>query len=164
MQRTNENNDGKLCIPALFSTIWKCREHFENKDGIWCILIICNDLELQKKLITRTINGAFWRYLKRFETAEQIMKTRTVNGAFWWYLKRFGTAEKKMTTRTINGAFDGIWNDFETAMRKKYMFWFNQSRSVVGQPSPGNVKIMTLIVAVWRYVMRYFGLQRNFLK
>ena len=38
-------------------------------DGIW------NDLELQKKKIkTRSVNGAFWRYLKRSGTAEIILK------------------------------------------------------------------------------------------
>ena len=31
-------------------------------DGMW------NELELQKKMKTTTINGAFWRFLKRFET------------------------------------------------------------------------------------------------
>ena len=37
---------------------------------------------------------------------------------------------------------------FEAAISKKqynlYMFWLNQSRSEVGQPSPGNVKIRTV--------------------
>ena len=37
-------------------------------DGIW------NDLEMQrKKKKTRTLNGAFWRFMKRFGIAEIIL-------------------------------------------------------------------------------------------
>ena len=40
----NENKAGKVCIVAVFETTWKCRN----------------------LLKTRTVNGAFSRYLKRF--------------------------------------------------------------------------------------------------
>ena len=42
----------------------------------------------------RTLKCGFWRYLKRFGTAEKKMKTKSLKRAFWQYLKRFGTTEK----------------------------------------------------------------------
>jgi len=29
-----------LCILTVFKTIWKCREHFENKDAYACIMTL----------------------------------------------------------------------------------------------------------------------------
>ena len=55
-----------------------------HSDGIW------SDFETaENKMKTKTVNGPFWRYLKRFWNAENKMKTKTVNGALWRYLKSF---------------------------------------------------------------------------
>ena len=68
---------------------------------------IWNDLirNCRQKMRTRTIHGVFWRHLKRFGTAENILKTRTVNSPFWRHLKPFGTAEKILNSITLNGVF-----------------------------------------------------------
>ena len=47
---------------------------------------------------------------------------------------------------------------------KQYNCWHNRIGSEVGQPSPGNVKIRTVIVACWRYLKRCFGTVDNILK
>ena len=89
-RKKNKNKDAKGCILTVFETIWNYREMF---------------------LKTRTLDGAFWRYLKQFGTAEKNLKTKTVKGAFWRHLNQFGTAENFLKTRTLNGAsFETIWN------------------------------------------------------
>jgi len=67
---------------------------------------------------------ALWRYLKRLRNAENILKTWTLTHGLWHYLK--------------------------LQWEKQYIFWFNQSRSEVCQPSPGNVKIRTVFEAIFR--------------
>ena len=71
----------------------------------------------EKILKTRTLNGEFWRHLKRFWTTENILKTRTLNGAFWRHFKKNETAEKKKKTRTLNGAFWRHSKLFGTAVK-----------------------------------------------
>jgi len=66
-------NVSKACILTLFETIWNCRKLFENN---------------------MSLKHAFWPYLKRFGTAENILKTMSLKHAFWQYSKPFGTAEK----------------------------------------------------------------------
>jgi len=51
--------------------------------------------------------------LKRFATAENVLKTMSLNNAFWWYLKRFGTVEK-MVTMSLKHAFSRYWKRFGT--------------------------------------------------
>jgi len=70
------------------------------------------------------------------------MKTITITRAFWRYLKRY----------------------LKMQWEKQYMLWLNQSRSEVGQPSHGNVKIRTVIVVFWRYSIRYFGTAEKIVK
>ena len=69
----NESSVSKACILTVFQTTWNCRAHSENNGSIACILT----------------------YLKLFGTAENILKTLSLKHAFWRYLKRFRTAEKK---------------------------------------------------------------------
>ena len=79
-----------------------------HSDGIW------NDLELQRKYLkTTSLKHAFWRYLKRFGTAEKQMKTMTLNHAFWriWNdsepQKSF---ENNVSKACILTVFKTIWN------------------------------------------------------
>ena len=63
-------------------------------------------------------------------------KTMRVNGAFWRYLKRFGTADKKMKTRTLTHAFWENWKRYLKLQREKqYMFWLNQRGGAWGRPT-----------------------------
>jgi len=39
LQRKNENNVSKVCIVAVFKTIWNCRKN-ENKEGKMCIVTV----------------------------------------------------------------------------------------------------------------------------
>ena len=119
----------------------------------------------EKKVKTMSLQHAWWRYLKRFGTVGNEMKTMTVNGAFGRNLKRFGNAEKILKTSTLIN--ECIMTLYETVVEtanweKQLMFWLNQSRSEVGQPSLVNAKLRTVIVAFWRYLIRYFDLQRFF--
>ena len=130
-----------------------------SSDGIW------NDLELQRKQMkTRTLNGAFRRYLKRFGTAERFRKndgkwcivmvfetdwnwnknkSRSLfQRAFWHYLKRyFGTAEKLSKTMTVKRALGQFLERFGTAAK--------------------NLKTRTVNGALCCYFIRYFDLQRK---
>ena len=84
---------------------------------------ILNDFELQRTFWKQCLKHTFWRYLKRFGTAEK-KKTRTFTRAFWDYLKRY----------------------LKLQMRKQYMFilcvWTEivsssyMSRLVDARPSP----------------------------
>jgi len=47
----------------------------------------------EKKMKTRTVKGAFWRYLKQLGTAVKIYKTGMLIGSFWRYLHQFPTFE-----------------------------------------------------------------------
>ena len=107
----------------IFETIWNCKENVENRDAKWCILTAFETIlnYREKNMKTRTLNGAFWRYLKQFGIADTFLKTRTLNSAFWRHSKLFGTGEKKMKTRTINGAF---W---------LYLKWFRTAEIILTQ-------------------------------
>jgi len=96
----------KRNILTLFEMfIWNFRNKSITRKSVYSYTI-WNDLELQTKFInTRMLNGALWRYLKRFGIAEKKLKTRTLNVAFWRYLKLFRTADTILKTRTLNGAF-----------------------------------------------------------
>ena len=111
-----ENNVSKTCNLTIFETIWNCREYLK----------------------TTSLKHAFWRHLKRFGNAENILKimlflsmrskgiwndlklqrilskTMSLKQAFWWYLKQFGTAEnnwKQCTSKAcIVKVFETIWN------------------------------------------------------
>ena len=66
-----------------------------------------------EKMKTRTVNGAFWQYLKRFRTARHILTTRAVNGAFWRYLSDLEMQRKKWNNvfkAWILTVFKTIWN------------------------------------------------------
>ena len=66
-----ENNISKACIVAGFETIWNWRKINENKDGKLCLVaifeMIWNFREIKMK--TKTVNGAFYQYFKRFGTS-----------------------------------------------------------------------------------------------
>ena len=55
-----------------------------HSDNVW------NELELQRKMKTLSLEHALWQDVNRLELPKK-MKTRTVNVAFSWYLKRFET-------------------------------------------------------------------------
>ena len=61
-------------------------------DAIWNDVLGLGAAEKSLNII-RTLNGAFWRYLKRcFGSLNCWKKMGTLNGAFWRYLKRcFGS-------------------------------------------------------------------------
>ena len=77
-----------------------------------------NDLELQrrKKIKKISLKHASWRYLKRFGTAENILKTMTVNGAFWrlpifktiWNCRFF--FENNVSKACVVTVLETIWN------------------------------------------------------
>ena len=121
---------------------------------------IQNDLELQwKKRKKKTLNGAFWRYSKRFRTvvgkqkkqdtkwciltvfetiwncSGEKRKKKTLNGAFWQYSKRFGTVVGKKKTRTLNGVF------------LRHLIRYGSSEIIL--------KTWTLNGAFWRYSKRF---------
>ena len=90
-----------------------------NKNGKWCIL---------------TVFETIWNCRVK-------MKTWTVNGAFWRYLKCREKIENKDAYACILTVFETL---FETAMRKKYMFWLNQSWSEVLKNKEAKWCILTL--------------------
>ena len=69
-------------------TIWNYRDNFENKDAKWCISTVFETIWncREKKKKKKTVNCDFWRYLKRFWTAEIILKQgrfRVHYDTFW---------------------------------------------------------------------------------
>ena len=148
----------KHAILALFETIWKWSQNFENKVTKAIFNDICN---CNKKTIlkTRTLNGACWRHLKLIETAEQIRKTVTVNGAFWQYLKRFQTAEITLKQRCCPVHYDIFLKTiFEIAMRKTAHVVTLSTGREKGRPQPGTFENKDsdwciLTDAIWKDIL-----------
>ena len=117
---------------------WGRGSLLEKKERKWCILTIFETISnYREKIKTLTVNGAFWPYLKRFGTAENILKTGTVNGSFWRCLKRFGTAENILKTGMVNGSFWRHLKRFRTA-RKNWN-------------TDGKYCILTIFEIIWNY-------------
>ena len=96
--------------------ILNCREQiFSLKHARWWYFKMI--WKLDKKMKTGTVNGAFWRYLKRYFgfgvniwkqerfryliryfvwPAEKCLKAMKLNGAFWRYLIRYFALQTKM--------------------------------------------------------------------
>jgi len=97
MQRKFWKKDSKGCILTVFETILNCSEKIENKDILTVFETILNCREKKK-----TLNGAFWRYLNRFGTAEIIL----TQGRFRVHY------------------CDTFWNDIWYSLEKKqHMLW-----------------------------------------
>ena len=93
----------------------------------------------EKMLNTRSLKRPFWHYLKQyFRSAEKNSKTRIVNSALWWYLKRFGTAEKMLKTRSLKHA--KFWHYLKQP--------FGNAENIL--------KTRLLSQAFWHYLKRYF--------
>ena len=78
----------------VFETIWNCRKHFENNVSKACILSpdgVWNDLELPNLFENKDGKLCIVKVFEMIWNCRETMKTRTVNGAFWPYLKQFGT-------------------------------------------------------------------------
>ena len=78
-----ENNVSKACVLAEFKTIWNCREHFENNVFKSRILVVSETIWNCRKIDENNVHlkHAFWWYLKRFGTAENILKTMSLKHA-----------------------------------------------------------------------------------
>ena len=121
-----------------------------HSDGIW------NDLKLQRRMKTMSLKHAFWRYLKRFGTAEKnennvskacilsVVKTirncrENINNVskacILSVVKTIGNCRENIKQCLLRMFSDTIWNNLDLQR--------NQSRNDVGQLSPGSVEIRT---------------------
>ena len=112
---------------AVFETIWNCNKKM--KTGT-----VYSSFGAAEKMKTRTVNGVFWRYLKRYGTAEIILK----QGRFRVY---YDCNEKNSTCVDF---IKRMWRRLP-AIRELLI-------------------IRTLIGAFCRYLKRYFGNTENILK
>ena len=119
-------------------------------DNVW------NDLKLQKTFCKNNVSklNAFWQYLKRFRTAEEILKTMSFKHALWRYLKWFRTAEKILKTMSLKHAFwrltvvETIWNFRQMkTMSLKHALWRDVKRFGTAEQK----KTRTVNCAFWRY-------------
>ena len=96
-----KSNDAKRCILALYETmVWKLELLRTSWKQGWCMVH----------------SDAIWNNVIEVGTAEKILKARTLNGAFWHYLKRcFGSwncwefFENEVAFKMVHSA--AIWND-----------------------------------------------------
>ena len=106
-------------------------------------------------LKTRTVNCAFWHDLKRFGTAEDILKM-SLKREFWHYLKRFGSSEKKNENNVSKACIltlKRFWNSEKMLKRSlKREFWHYLKRSVT---SENLLKTRSLKRAFWLYLKRF---------
>jgi len=126
---------------------WHCWESFETKDTKRCIL---NDVfgswKRWENVEARTIDGAFWRYLKRcscswncWEHLKKQGRKMVHSGAIWNDFSEVGTAEKLLKDWRKNNAFwcylkrcFGSWNCLENLKPRKHNGAFGRfSKNVV---------------------------------
>ena len=107
MQRKNEKEDNKWCIFMVFKPIKNCRENVKNKDAYTCIMTLFQTIF--KTAMTRTVHiltQSMGRGGSRPATPLELLKPRTVNAAFWRFLKRyFGNPETILKSMKLIGAF-----------------------------------------------------------
>ena len=85
----------KRCLLTLFETIrfcWNCWENVEIKDANWCVLTLFKTMCLKFALLRKCWKQERFVVLNRCFgswNCWEKMKSRTINGAFWRYLKRY---------------------------------------------------------------------------
>ena len=71
----SRGNVSKAGILMVFETIWNCRKKHENNVSKACIVTAFQTIwNCREKKKTWTVDGEFWRVLKRFGTAEKKWK------------------------------------------------------------------------------------------
>ena len=112
---------------------WKHCLYSMRSDGIW------NNWNCKETLKTLSLQHALWRYLKRFDTAENILKTFSLKHAFWRYWKLFGTAE--------NLSKQNVFKACTMVVFKKDL---NCSKNNNNENKDGKVCIVTVFQTIWK--------------